>query len=77
MTFGSFRCLHRVEYTDCRYSPIKAVSRAKWRLGVGEDHYHVIFNNSHYFVTWAKTGNEYLLYDVIDGLMVEEGEGVM
>ena len=72
--FGNLKILHRVEYTNCRYSAKKSVSRAKWRLESGEDHYHALFNNSHCFVTWAKTGNEYLLYDSVDCLMVEEGK---
>lgn len=77
VAFGTFKCLHKVEYTNCKYSSKKSVSRAKWRLKAGEDHYHTIFNNSHYFVTWAKTGNEYLLYDIIDCLTYEEGKGVL
>lgn len=66
--FGSFKHLHKVEYTRCRYSGNRAVSRARWRLKSGEDHYHALYNNSHFFVAWAKTGNEFLMHDVINGL---------
>lgn len=72
--FDTLKSLHKVEYTSCRYSAKKSVSRARWRLKAGEDHYHTLFNNSHFFVTCAKTGNEYLLYDIIDCLTVEEGK---
>lgn len=72
--FRTFQCLHRVEYTRCRYSAEKSVSRARWRSKCGEDHYHALYNNSHFLATWAKTGNEYLLYDIINGLTCEEGE---
>lgn len=74
--FDTFRGLHKVVYTtDCRYSGRESVSRARWRLESGEEHcYHAVFNNSHFFVSWAKTGKEYLLYDVINGLLLEEGE---
>lgn len=74
--FSAFRCLHKVEYTRCRYSAKKSVSRAEWRMKDGkEDHYHALYNNSHCLVTWAKTGNEYLLSDVINGLSCDEGKG--
>lgn len=73
--FSGFRRLHKVEYTRCRYSADKSISRVRWRMKSGEDHYHALHNNSHYFVTWAKTGNEYLLSDVINSLSCEEGKG--
>ncbi len=72
--FDTFVKLHRVNYSKCKYSAKMSVSRAKWRLRSGEDHYHVIYNNSHFLVTWAKTGSEYLLYDVIDGIICDKGE---
>ena len=52
---------------------MKSVSRARWRAKAGENHYHTLYNNSHYFVTWAKTGTVYLLYDVVDSLLYKEG----
>lgn len=71
--FSTFSHVYRVEYTRCRYSEQRAVSRARWRLKAGEEHYHTLYNNSHFFVTWAKTGNEYMLYDIINGITCEEG----
>ena len=44
-----------------------AIQRARGRLQLGEtrDHYCPLFNNSHHFVMWSKTGNEYPLDDII------------
>lgn len=75
--FNTLRHLHRVEYTRCRYSTKESVSRARWRVQSGEDHYHALYNNSHFLATWAKTGNECLLYDVISSLNCEEGEWLL
>ena len=66
----------KVEYTNCRYSQKKAVTRAKWRLKAKEDHYHPLYNNSHLFVTWCKTGKQYPLTEMISGLQYEEGQDI-
>lgn len=72
--FSSFGKVFRVEYTRCcRYSGRRAVIRARVRIDLGEDHYHALFNNSHFFVSWAKTGNEHSLASIIDGLAFNEG----
>ena len=43
-----------------------AIQRAHERRRLGEtDHYCPLFNNSHHFVMWSKTGNEYQLHDII------------
>ena len=73
IAFRAFKHLHKMVYTSCRYSLMKSVSRARWRAKAGENHYHTLYNNSHYFVTWAKTGTVYLLYDVVDSLLYKEG----
>ena len=62
--FQSFKSLHRVDYSSgCGE---EAIQRAKERLG--EAHYHGLFNNSHHLVSWAKTGTECTLTDLIYGL---------
>jgi len=63
---ASLCCLHRVEYSTCRFTAEEAVSRARWRQGMDErELYNPINNNGHFFVTNAKTGREYNLSDVI------------
>ena len=69
----NFGEIFRVEYTKCRYSGSKAVSRALLRMELGEDHYHALYNNSHFFVCWAKTGAEHSLAHVIDEFDFDEG----
>lgn len=66
--FYLFRSLHRVDYTAGTLSEM-AIKRAMQRLG--ECHYHGLFNNSHHFVSWTKTGLEYSLADLVHGV---EGE---
>ena len=63
--FHSFQSLHRVDYTEGCGDEV-VVKRAKERLG--ECHYHGLFNNSHHFVSWAKTGVEYSLTDLVLGI---------
>ena len=67
--FHLFKSLHMVDYTTDAYDGITAVKKAQQRLG--ECHYHGLFNNSHHFVSWAKTGLEYSLADLVHGI---EGE---
>lgn len=73
VAFSSFKQLHKVEYLRCKFSAKNAVWRAKWRQKSGENHYHTLFNNSHFFVSWAKTGKEYPLNSIIDHLSIREG----
>ena len=58
--------LHRVEYSSCRYSMEESLERALSRIS--ENHYHPLRNNSHHFVSWCKTGQEYPLTDIIRSL---------
>jgi hypothetical protein len=63
--FQVFNSLHKVKYVG-GYSSEEAIERAKRRLN--EKHYHGLFNNSHHFVTFAKTGLEYSLAELVYGL---------
>ena len=67
--FHSFQSLHRVDYTTSACTGRAAVEKARQRLG--ESHYHGLFNNSHHFVSRAKTGLEYSLADLIHGVQGE------
>lgn len=71
--FSDLQQLSRVEYTACRYSRKKAVQRAKGRLKMKERHYHPLYNNSHFFVSWARTGKQYPLSMIIQNLLYDEG----
>ena len=71
--FSDLHRLCRVEYTVCRYSRKKAVQRAKGRQKMKEKHYHPLYNNSHYFVSWCKTGKQYPLSVIIQNLFYDEG----
>ena len=63
-----------VKYSHCRYTNEKAVERAKRRQTWGEIKcYHCLYNNSHHFVTWAKTGREHSLADIIESLTYQKG----
>ena len=64
-----------VVYSHCCYTDDEAVSRAEQRLKWGEKCYHCLYNNSHHFVTWAKTGRENPLADIIESLTYQKGDG--
>ena len=64
-TFQEFNSLHKVKYVG-GYSSEEAIERARKRLR--ETHYHGLFNNSHHFITFAKTGLEYSLTELVYGL---------
>ena len=64
--FYSFKSLHRVDYTVTACTGRAAVENARRR--VGECYYHGLFNNSHHFVSWAKTGLEYSMADLVQGV---------
>jgi hypothetical protein len=38
-----------------------------------EKQYHPLFNNSHFFVSWSKTGKQYPLSVIIQNLLYDEG----
>ena len=62
-----------VAYSHCHYTDDEAVERAEQRLKWGENRYHCLNNNSHHFVTWAKTGRENPLADIIESLTYQKG----
>ena len=61
-----------VVYSHCHYTDDEAVERAEQRLKWGENRYHCLNNNSHHFVTWAKTGRENPLADIVESLMYQK-----
>ena len=65
--------LYIVKYSHCRYTNEKSVERAQQRLRWDEKCYHCLNNNSHHFVTWAKTGREHSLADIIESLTCQKG----
>lgn len=71
--FSNLHRVSRVEYTMCQYSRKKAIQRAKGRLKMKEKHYHPLFNNSHFFVSWSKTGKQYPLSVIVQNLLYDEG----
>lgn len=68
--FYSYRSLHRVDYTVSACTGKAAVENSKRRLG--ECYYHGLFNNSHHFVSWVKTGLEFSLADLVHGVQGTE-----
>ena len=65
--------LYIVVYSHCHYTDDEAVKRAEQRLQWRENCYHCLNNNSHHFVTWAKTGRENSLADIIESLTYQKG----
>ena len=68
-----FEDFYIVVYSHCRYTDDEAVERADQRLKWGENSYHCLNNNSHHFVTWAKTGRENPLADIVESLTHRNG----
>jgi hypothetical protein len=64
--FDELENLHKLEYDTCRYSSEKSIERAIKRFDLEEKCYHALYNNSHFFVTWCKTGREYPLTDILE-----------
>ena len=64
--FDELENLHKLEYDTCRYSSKESIERATQRLKLKEKCYHALYNNSHFFVTWCKTGREYPLTDILE-----------
>ena len=65
--FTSILSLHKVDYTAAGTNHGKdVIQKATKRLD--ECHYHALFNNSHHFASWAKTGLEYSLTDLVLGM---------
>lgn len=65
--------LYVIKYSHCRYKDEEAIERAQQRVSWGENCYHCLNNNSHHFVTWAKTGRENSLADIIESLTYKKG----
>ena len=65
--FTSILSLHKVDYTAAGTNHGEAVIQ-KARKRLDECHYHALFNNSHHFASWAKTGLEYSLADLVLGM---------
>ena len=66
--FSPFHQVHIVQYTVCRYSDEEAIRRAEQRVKWGECYFHPLYNNSHHFTSWAKTGRELPLSNIIKDL---------
>ena len=62
---------HKILYQYQLYDEAKAIERAEFRLNHKEQCYHVLNNNSHFFVTWCITGREYSLSDILRTLEAE------
>lgn len=65
LPFHMMKRVHKIMYASQLYSEAKAVERAESRLKHSEKCYHVLKNNSHFFVTWCITGREYSLTDTL------------
>ena len=72
LDFFDFTNFYLVKYSHC-YSSDEAVQRAMQRLNWNEKLYHYLYNNSHHFVTLAKTGRENPLTEIIDSLTYHQG----
>ena len=66
--FDELENLHKLEYDTCQYSSEESIDRARQRLMLKEKCYHALYNNSHFFVTWCKTGREYSLTDILEDI---------
>ena len=64
--FDQLENLHKLEYDTCRYTSEESIKRARKRLKLKEKCYHALYNNSHFFVTWCKTSQEYPLTDILE-----------
>ncbi len=58
---------YKVVY-DHEYQINEAIARARRRLEAQEKCFHCLSNNSHHFVTWAKTGREDSLLGITGSL---------
>jgi len=72
LDFFHFKNFYLIEYSHC-YSSDEAFQRAMQRLKWNENCYHCLYNNSHHFVTLAKTGRENPLTEIIESLTDHEG----
>lgn len=73
LDFFHFKNFYLIKYSHC-YSSDEVVQRAMQRLEWNENCYHCLYNNSHHFVTLAKTGRENPLTEIIESLMHQGGK---
>ena len=71
VSFSDLKEPHIIQYTEGLSSNKEAIDRAEQRLKWGEKRHHVLYNNSHHFVTWAKTGKENPLTEITKELQYE------
>ncbi len=62
------REMYKITYAAPLYDSRKGIERAESRLNQNERYYHVLKNNSHFFVTWCITGREQSLADILRAL---------
>ena len=62
------RKVYKITYAVPLYDSRMAVERAERRLNQNERCYHVLKNNSHFFVTYCITGREQALTDTLRAL---------
>ena len=66
--FHQLTPLYKVIYQTPLYDGKTSIERAEFRLKLKEKCYHVLNNNSHFFVTWCTTGRESSLTDILRAL---------
>ena len=71
VSFSQLKHPHIIQYSEGLYSNDEAIERAEQRLQWGEKRHHVLYNNSHHFITWAKTGKENPLTEITKVLQYE------
>ena len=71
VSFSGLKHPHVIQYSTGLYSNDDAIERAERRLRCGENHHHVLFNNSHHFVTLAKAGKENSLAEITKDLLYD------
>ena len=69
--FSSLKHPHIIQYSPGLFSNDEAIERAEERLNWKEKCHHPLYNNSHHFVTLAKTGKENPLTEITKGLLYE------
>ncbi len=65
IVIGDSTKLYKVQYDSNEYTVELTMDRARKRLNWGEKRFDYLSNQSHHFVTWAKTGREDPLADIL------------
>ena len=77
LDFSKLQSVSKVVYLSSRFSPEKAIVRAKqYLIYTSKSFYHPEYYNSHHFVTMCMTGCEYSLADILVRKQVLDYEGV-